>query len=169
MIISHFARIVAHHDFTLELVHAHGKVAALDSDDGAPVHWPTQRLDTVDDGLGTHIALPHWTVLGELTPSAAPDTAQVSSSGQTQGTVGVALVAAHQGTLVQADVGPVHHVVAVPYHRYRCVVLTHTGLILVSCLVTNHTTGLQTSGNSKLGSLDKMLSDQHAHYYNNDI
>lgn len=118
MIISHFARIVAHHDFTLELVHTHGKVAALDGDDGAPVHWPTQRLDTVDDGLGTHVALSHWTVLGELTSRPAPDTAQVSSPGQTQGTVGVALVAAHQGTLVKGDVRPVHHIVAVPDHRY---------------------------------------------------
>lgn len=58
--------MIAHHHFALELTDAHGEVAALDGDDGAPVHWTTQRLDEVNPGLRTDVALTNLAVLGVL-------------------------------------------------------------------------------------------------------
>ena len=68
-------------------------------------------------------------------------------------------VASHKRALVEGNIGPIHHVAAVPDHRYGGVVLTRPGLVFVSSLVTNNRAGLEPSGHTELGSLDNTTSD----------
>ena len=87
MIVCNFARIVPDHNSPLELIDAHGEVAALNSDGGPTVHGSTERLDQVNTWLGADVALTHGAVLGVLAPGPAPHTPQVSSPGHAEAAV----------------------------------------------------------------------------------
>ena len=134
--------MVADHYPPLELVHAHGEVAALDGDGGATVDGSAERLDEIYPGLGTDVTLTHRAVLGVVAAVPAPDTAEVSGPGHAQRAVRVTFVAADQPALVQGDVGPVDDVVPIPDDGDGGVVLADSGLVSECCSVTHHRAGL---------------------------
>ena len=74
LIVEDLAGDIPDHDPALELVEAHGEVAALDEDLGAAVDRPAERLDDVDAGLGADVRLADRTLLRELTPRPTPHT-----------------------------------------------------------------------------------------------